>query len=201
MKKFRISPLSRLTTKYLCITWETCSPAFLEQMKSQAEMPKSCFSLNRLCAVAALYTEGHLYFYYRADTDWDNKRLQSWLRCQIRDYVYTVAGIVLPHRLHEFEQKYGLYSRGVSVKKLRGSTLGYCTAFNHIALSPRIMFFKERDMDSVILHEMAHLRYHHHRATFWNFLSLLLGEDSRIQKTRMDMENIKFYEYSLFFCR
>lgn len=43
-------------------------------------------------------------------------------------------------------------------------------------------------MDSVILHEMAHLKHHHHRNTFWNFLTELLGEDARAQNTKMDID-------------
>ena len=46
----------------------------------------------------------------------------------------------------------------------------------------------ESYMDSVILHEMAHLKYHHHHKSFWKFLSELLGEDSNNQKVRMDID-------------
>ena len=50
------------------------------------------------------------------------------------------------------------------------------------------MLMPESYMDSVILHEMAHLKYHHHGKSFWKFLSELLGEDANEQKVRRDMD-------------
>ena len=43
-------------------------------------------------------------------------------------------------------------------------------------------------MDAVILHEMAHLKYHHHRKSFWKFLSELLGEDAKMQQAKRDID-------------
>ena len=57
-----------------------------------------------------------------------------------------------------------------------------------IELSPKILLMPESYMDSVILHEMAHLKYLHHRKSFWNFLTILLGEDSNMQKVKMDID-------------
>jgi predicted metal-dependent hydrolase len=48
-------------------------------------------------------------------------------------------------------------------------------------------------IDSVIFHEMAHYKHKHHRKSFWNFLSQLLGEDSRTQKEAMDIVLSKYW--------
>ena len=48
-------------------------------------------------------------------------------------------------------------------------------------------------IDSVILHEMAHYKYKHHRKSFWNFLSQLLGEDAQTQKGAMDIVLSKYW--------
>lgn len=61
-----------------------------------------------------------------------------------------------------------------------------------------IILLPQSSMDCVILHEMAHLKFMHHRKSFWNFLSELLGEDSVDQRARADVENSKFYLYSKF---
>lgn len=45
---------------------------------------------------------------------------------------------------------------------------------------------------------MAHLKFPHHRKTFWNFLTILLGEDSKLQNDRMDAMMSTFYNYSEF---
>ena len=57
-----------------------------------------------------------------------------------------------------------------------------------VQLNGGILLMPESYMDSVILHEMAHLKYLHHRKSFWNFLTILLGEDSNMQKVKMDID-------------
>ena len=96
--------------------------------------------------------------------------------------------------MHYWEQQKGLKAKSVSVKLLRGKTLGRCFHDGRIELSTKILLMPESYTDSVILHEMAHLKYHHHRQSFWNYLSILLGEDSKAQSTRMDLEmGIKYF--------
>jgi predicted metal-dependent hydrolase len=53
-------------------------------------------------------------------------------------------------------------------------------------------------MDVVILHEMAHLKHHHHRKPFWDYLSLLIGEDAKKQNEIQDMVVSKYWEFYLF---
>lgn len=197
--RFRITTQSRLHTKYLNMEWVMASQYTLDKLNARNSM--ACLSVQRICRIATVFDGGSLFFYYSEGFDWNAIKVQSWLREQIRNYVYQRAETVLPARLHQFEAKHHLYARSVSVKKLNGRTLGFCTAFNQIVLSPRIMFLSEYDMDSVILHEMAHLRYKHHKASFWKFLSVLLGENAWQQHVRRNANSAKLYAYSAFFCK
>ena len=120
-------------------------------------------------------------------------RLQKWLRETIRDHIVLRAKDVLPKRLYELESLHGLHSNGVTVKKLRKGILGQCTHSNYIYLSPIIAIFPNRLMDVVILHEMAHMKHHHHRKSFWDFLSQLLGEDAQTQKEAMEIVLSKYW--------
>lgn len=99
----------------------------------------------------------------------------------------------------EDKHQHCLFAKKVIVKKLRKCVLGQCyKGYQTIVLSPRIILLPQQYMDSVILHEMAHLKFSHHRKTFWDFLTTLLGEDSISQKRRMDMLMKTFYSYSDF---
>lgn len=87
----------------------------------------------------------------------------------------------------------------VIVKILRKNILGLCyPGYKTIILSPRIIFLPQRYWDTIILHEMAHLKFPHHRKAFWSFLTILLGEDFKLQKDRMDTMMGIFYNYSEF---
>ena len=123
---------------------------------------------------------------------------KKWLRETIRDHIVQRAKKVLPQRLHELESLHNLYANGIVVKKLRKGILGQCTHSNYIRLSPIIVIFPNRLMDVVILHEMAHLKYHHHRKSFWNYLSMLIGEDAEQQNKIQDMAVSKYWDFYLF---
>lgn len=76
------------------------------------------------------------------------------------------------------------------------------TFHNHITLQPFLVIFRQEWMDGVILHEMAHYKHKHHRKSFWNFLSTLLGKDSEIENVNENVKNdialSPYYEYYLY---
>ena len=71
--------------------------------------------------------------------------------------------------------------------------MGCCNSYNDITLMPGLIIMPQPLIDSVILHEMAHYKHKHHRKSFWNFLSQLLGEDAEMQKRAMDIALSKYW--------
>ena len=139
-----------------------------------------------------------LHILYSHDINFENMRLQKWLRVSIRDAVMERAKIVLPKRLHELEDEKQLWAKTVTVKKLRKRCLGRCSVYKQISLSPLNVIFPQEMMDDVILHEMAHLKYLHHRKPFWDFLSKLIGMDARKQKLVNDAVLSKYWDLYVF---
>ena len=135
---------------------------------------------------------------YSVAVDFQNLKLQKWLRENIKEQIIVRASIVLPQRMHELEAKHQLFAKGVSVKPLRKGVLGQCTHTNFITLSPIIAILPKELMDDVILHEMVHLKYHHHRKSFWKYLSQLIGEDAEQQKVIQDIALSKYWGFYMF---
>ena len=144
------------------------------------------------------YHDGLLDMIYHDATNFETKKIQKWLRELMRDTVLRVAKEILPARVRYWENMKGLHGTGVTVKRLRKNVLGYCTFNNHIALQSFLVIFKQEWMDSVILHEMTHYKYKHHRKSFWKFLSTLTGKDSRLAKVKDDIAMSPYYNYYLY---
>ncbi|CAM2893522.1 YgjP-like metallopeptidase domain-containing protein [Helicobacter burdigaliensis] len=50
-------------------------------------------------------------------------------------------------------------------------TLGSCTkATQSLRFSYRLVFLKKHIIDKIIIHELAHLKFPHHKEEFWNFV-------------------------------
>lgn len=167
---------------FFCVRWHRCSQWELLSFCEMDVPQHMTYHAGRNC-IHVLYPAdfAELNILYSEETVFENLRLQKWLRETIRDGVMERAKIVLPIRLHELAVKHNLYARTVTVKKLRKRVLGQCTIYKDISLSPLIVLFPQEMMDDVILHEMAHLRHMHHRKSFWNFLSTLIGCDAEKQ--------------------
>lgn len=194
---YTINPNFRLQSNHLSVEWINID-YFTLQMEVQQHSPSSVY--NKGGNIIICRRNGNsLHFIYGEVSVWENRLLQKWLREKLKDYIIDTANSVLPQRTHELENKHDLYARKVVVRKLRKNVLGQCFAREKIiALSPKIILLPQEYLDSVILHEMAHLKFNHHRKTFWNFLTTLLGEDSESQKIRMDIKMSIFYGYSDF---
>lgn len=192
-----INPNFRLQSNYLLVEWVVVD-LFTLQMEVSKHETSAVYHKGGNLVICQI--DGHsLHFFYAEIAEWENRGLQKWLRDKLKAYIIDMADRVLPQRLHELEHQHCLFAKKVIVKKLRKCVLGQCyKGYQTIVLSPRIILLPQQYMDSVILHEMAHLKFSHHRKTFWDFLTTLLGEDSISQKRRMDMPMKTFYSYSDF---
>ena len=193
--RYWINPKFRLNFPSFSVEWHLCDICDLE-LNELYDKERLVYGYGMNC-IHAIVREGNsgLDFLYTNQTKFENIRVQKWLRETIRDHIVQRAKKVLPQRLHELESLHNLYANGIVVKKLRKGILGQCTHSNYIRLSP---IFPNRLMDVVILHEMAHLKYHHHRKSFWNYLSMLIGEDAEQQNKIQDMAVSKYWDFYLF---
>lgn len=183
----------RLKSRYFTLQWQEVERGVLEAEAMFIAENNIYRSKGNL--LVTMFENGVLTIYYGEVKEWNNRLLQGWLRRKIRDHVTEVAKCVLPERLHYYERQKGLCAKSVKIRILRANVLGQCSHDNRITLSPKILLLKECYLDCVILHEMAHLRHHHHRKSFWDFLTVLQGEDSKAFKCRMDVMMSKSYVY------
>lgn len=192
---FFINENMRLKSKYFELSLQKVD---YETLLLESQFPNShrdIYFKSGICAVILEFDVKSMQIFYTDKTQWNNKLLQSWLRKNLKKKIIEVAERVLPARLHYWENEKHLKAKGVNVRNLRKRTLGQCSANNYITLSPKILLMPEKLMDSVILHEMAHLVHHHHRKAFWQFLSVLLGEDAYEQHLKLSLEMGSKFQY------
>lgn len=196
-KPFVINPKFRLHTPHLCVRWIMVDESFLDR-------ESACFDMESVCVfkqkVQLLYGfDGHdIEFFYAPQTDLCAQRVQSWLRLTMKKIIYETAEKILPSRLHELEIYSGLKASAVEVKKLRGA-YGCCYCGPRIIhLHPLLVLSPQQFIDEVILHELTHILYPHHRKSFWEHLSKLTGHDAKKVKRIDDMGMSRSWEYCKF---
>lgn len=195
---FKINPNFRLTTKYLSVRWHCVDSATLE-CEATIELPDHYVYLSRnIPELLVQYNNGVLDMVYSSNTDFSTKSIQKWLMELFRNIILNIAKQVLPERVRHWENLKGLKGTGVTVKRLRKNILGQCSFSNHITLQPFLVIFKQEWMDGVILHEIAHYKYKHHRKPFWDFLSELIGDDSKMAKVKDNIAMSPYYNYYLY---
>ena len=186
--QFFINENMMLNSKYFSLLMHKVDYDVLLMESKFCNPWRETYFKSGICSIVADFDGKHLEIFYSEQTVWNNKLLQSWLRKLFKGKILEVAGRVLPPRLHYWEKQKNLKAKSVNVRGLRKNILGRCFRDGRIELSPKILLMPESYMDAVILHEMAHLKYHHHRKSFWRFLSELLGEDAYTQKVKMDID-------------
>ena len=191
--KYWINPNFRLNFPLFSVEWHLCDASDMELDVLYNRQERLVYGSGTNC-VHVIVREGNsgLDLLYTKETRFENVRIQKWLRVTIRDHIVLRAKDVLPKRMHELESQHSLYANGLAVKKLRKGILGQCTHSNYIYLSPIIAIVPNRLMDVVILHEMAHLKYMHHRKSFWAHLSVLLNDDAKQQNELRDIVLSKY---------
>lgn len=201
--KYTINPNFRLSHKNLSVSWHLADRYVLQDEADLQYEDKWVYGTKKGgIEIIALYHDCQLDFIYCKETRFDNRRCQHWLKETVRRVLYRRAKEVLPARVRYWENLKGLHGSGVFIdKKFRTDAMGYCTQNNEIHLPSYLVIFREKWMDGVILHEMAHYRYKHHRKSFWDFLSTLIGEDSEMAKAKADIAISPYYLYYLYLTR
>ena len=196
---FWINPNFRLQFPYFSIKWYLIDHQVLVQEAMQGGRGKMVYQTQKNLMIIMLRDDHFgLDLLYSEGTQFENLRLQSWLRINIRDQIVKRANEVLPQRFHEIETIKQIKAKGIRVKKLRKGVLGQCNSFKIISLSPLLVIFPTDFLDMVILHEMAHIKYMHHRKTFWAYLSQLINDDAKQQNELRNIvlsKYIGFYEF------
>lgn len=195
---FKINPRSRLTTKHLSVVWHCVDKLTVECEAAMKIHDRFVFQDKGGVVLLAQYHNEILDMIYHDSTDFETKKIQKWLRELMRDTILRVAKVILPARVRYWENLKGLHGTGVTVRRLRKNVLGQCSYSNHITLQPFLVIFKQEWADGVILHEMAHYKYKHHRKSFWNYLSTLIEDDSKMAKVKDDIAMSPYYNYYLY---
>lgn len=195
---FKINTNFRLTTKHLSVVWHLVDGETLKCESSISVPDRYVYMAKGEAVLLVQYHDGVLDMICHDKTNFEDRKIQKWLRELMRDSILRIAKGVLPKRVRYWENLKGIHGTGVSVKRLRKNILGQCSFQNHITLQPFLVIFKQEWMDGVILHEMAHYKYKHHRKSFWNYLSTLLGKDAQMAKVKDDIALSPYYEYYLY---
>lgn len=97
------------------------------------------------------------------------------------DNFYDMAEKKLNDAIKEFSRSYinnamskyisttGLIPKQVNIRKYKG-IWGNCSSKGIININQNVVFFDEKVIEYVCLHEIAHLKYMNHQKQFWNFI-------------------------------
>ncbi|KAA6310432.1 hypothetical protein EZS27_038263 [termite gut metagenome] len=103
-------------------------------------------------------------------TDFNNEKLQAWLRKAIEEALRKNAKIVLSLRLTELSAQYKLPFREVKINSSRGRW-GSCSVKKVINLSFFVLLLPQHLIDYVLLHELCHTHEMNHSRRFWLLLN------------------------------
>ena len=109
----------------------------------------------------------------------------------------SVSGFYVHYSVWYDSLLYGRCGLNLFMPHEHHDALAEVTTFSHVDLLV-IVILTPALMDETILHEMAHIKHHHHRKSFWNYLSTLLGSEAKEKKMIYDIAISKYWELYTF---
>lgn len=104
--------------------------------------------------------------------NFDDEKLQEWLRKVILEALRRNAKIILPPRLYQLSNQFSLPYESVKINSSKGRW-GSCSAHKAINLSCYLMLLPRHLIDYVLLHELSHTKEMNHGERFWALLNSL----------------------------
>ncbi len=87
-------------------------------------------------------------------------------------------------------EKYGFEKPYLKSRKMKSRWGSYSYKTNQITINFDLIKAPKYCLEYIILHELVHLRFHHHNKKFYNFLTVLMP-DWRLRKKFLDEQVIK----------
>lgn len=91
----------------------------------------------------------------------------EFLKNRLREY--------LPGKLDYYSELMGVRHNGYKVTSAR-KRFGSCSDKNTLCFSCILMLYPEEAIDYVIVHELAHIRYHNHSKDFYRFIESVMPD-------------------------
>ena len=85
---------------------------------------------------------------------------------------------VLPGKVAEYASRMGVQPARITITSAR-TRFGSCSSKNALSFSWRLMGYPEEAVDYVVVHELAHIRYHDHSKVFYEFIASVMPDHKR----------------------
>ncbi len=95
------------------------------------------------------------------------------------------AKILLPERVRYYSRIMGVEPTGIKITSAQ-KRFGSCSTKNSICFSYILMLYPQEAIDYVVVHELAHIRFHNHGKEFYNFIESVLPDYKRREKLLKD---------------
>lgn len=128
------------------------------------------------------------------ETDISSETSQLAIRKLIESALRFEAKRILPQKTEQFARKFGLSYSQVKVNSSR-SRWGSCSRKRSINYSLYLMLLDERQINYVVLHELAHTVEMNHSPKFWKLLSDFCGEDAKTISKSLKKISSESYAY------
>ena len=95
------------------------------------------------------------------------------------------ATILLPERVSYYSKLMGVEPTGIKITSAQ-KRFGSCNTKNSICFSYLLMLYPQEAIDYVVVHELAHIRFHNHGKDFYSFIESVLPDYKNREKILKD---------------
>ena len=85
---------------------------------------------------------------------------------------------ILPGKVAFWAERMGVRPTRVTITSAR-TRFGSCSPKNVLSFSWRLMGYPEEAIDYVVVHELAHIRFHDHSPAFYGFIAAVMPDHKR----------------------
>lgn len=82
---------------------------------------------------------------------------------------------ILPGKIAHYAALMGVQPTGLTITSAR-TRFGSCSGKNSLSFSWRLMDYPEEAIDYVVVHELAHIRFHDHSRHFYDFIASVMPD-------------------------
>lgn len=82
---------------------------------------------------------------------------------------------VIPQRVEYYSKIMNVQPNGIKITSAQ-KRFGSCSSKNSLCFSYMLMLYPEEAIDYVVVHELAHIRFHNHGKAFYSFIKEILPD-------------------------